>query len=486
MQIITPAAGLAWAVDAANDSQRNARYQHYRRYYEGDHDLAFATEKFRTSFGALFRTFAYNRCAAAIEAMTDRLAIERFSAGDGSEREIEQRAAAIWAANAMQERETEVYREAFVCGDAYVLVWPDPETRQPIIWPQEAHLCRVRYADEHPNTVILAQKSWREQPSGAARVRLNVYFPERIERWVSAQTVQPGAGFPKQPEQYLPFRDDEAGPVVPNPWQTVPIFHFTNSKSGDTLGMSELRDIIPINDALNKTLADMMIAEEFSAFTQKVVMGVDADPMTDEEGRVLNSAGAFNQEQLRKLALGADRIIALASEQARIGEWTATQLEQFEKLAEGWDARISRVSKVPVHYLTLSSDFPSGRALRTAEAPFVAKLEKKQRPFSEVWEQIMRLALLQDGAREVPELRAVWNSAAPLAEEDKLDLVMQMTTVGIPLPVALRRIGWDEDEIAEVTETARRQDGQSASRQDDESARRPDGKTASRPVGEYG
>ena len=37
-----------------------ARYDKPDRYYRGDHDLAFATEKFEDAFGDLFREFALN------------------------------------------------------------------------------------------------------------------------------------------------------------------------------------------------------------------------------------------------------------------------------------------------------------------------------------------------------------------------------------------------------------------------------------------
>ena len=43
----------------------------YRRYLEGNHDLQYATQKFRQAFGRLFDTFAYNRCATVVDAHAD-------------------------------------------------------------------------------------------------------------------------------------------------------------------------------------------------------------------------------------------------------------------------------------------------------------------------------------------------------------------------------------------------------------------------------
>src|SRR6478672_103157 len=55
------------------------RYDKPERYYRGDHDLSFATEKFENAFGSLFRQFALNLCPAIIDAVRDKLKIEGFS-----------------------------------------------------------------------------------------------------------------------------------------------------------------------------------------------------------------------------------------------------------------------------------------------------------------------------------------------------------------------------------------------------------------------
>jgi hypothetical protein len=50
-----------------------AKYGRAERYYAGEHDLSFATEKFQTAFGALFREFAMNLCPAIVDAVKDKL-----------------------------------------------------------------------------------------------------------------------------------------------------------------------------------------------------------------------------------------------------------------------------------------------------------------------------------------------------------------------------------------------------------------------------
>ena len=51
-------------IEQAIDNFRNnaRRYDKTERYYRGDHNLAFASEKFQNTFGTLFREFALNLC----------------------------------------------------------------------------------------------------------------------------------------------------------------------------------------------------------------------------------------------------------------------------------------------------------------------------------------------------------------------------------------------------------------------------------------
>ena len=107
---------------------RTATYTRAERYYAGDHDLAFATDKFKNAFGTLFREFAMNLCPAICDAVRDKLRVTGFSLDGGDEGtagELTANARRIWSAGKMRLRAGEVHKEALKCGDAYMIVWPD-------------------------------------------------------------------------------------------------------------------------------------------------------------------------------------------------------------------------------------------------------------------------------------------------------------------------------------------------------------------------
>src|SRR5688500_18258556 len=86
---------------------------------------------------------------------------------------------------------------------------------------------------------------------------------------------------------------------------------------------------------------------------------------------------------------------------ATFGDFENTDLSQFLKVGADYDAKISNVARIPAHWLTMTMENPpSGEALKTAEAPFVAKLEDRQIAFGNVWEDIFSLALLMFSNKE--------------------------------------------------------------------------------------
>lgn len=456
---VTP---IAWALAGFTDA-RQLGYARYDQYLTGNQPLAFATEKFRSAFSKAFREFAYNRCGMVVDAHADRLQVAGFASDDqpvadsdetrnGNRRKtLAQLAQELWDANRMDVREGQVTAEALGMGDSYVLVEVHPETGAIHLWPQRAHEIRVCYLDTEPGVIDLAAKLWR---AADKHLRLNLYFRDRIEKYRTEFPVQDGTVSTLKPASFVTYQPetDTAWPVPLTPGDTVPVFAFANNAGVSAYGRSELHDVLPLQDAINKTLMDMLVTMEFAAFPQRVLINVDTD---DDE----------TVENIRKFQSGVDRLLTLmggskAEGQPSIAEFTAANIQQYISVGEFWDKAISRVSKVPVHYLSMTGDFPSGRALRIAEAPFVAKLSDRQRAFGQVWTDAMTYALRLQGV-EVPQgsLRVNWSSAAPMSAEDELDLAEAKRSIGMPLESVLREMGYEPSQLTQVlTELARSPD----------------------------
>lgn len=406
-------------------SRRRAYYDRFYRYYSGDHRLVYASEKFRNTFGDLFYAVADNLAQLVVDSIGDRLQVNGFNVEEG-ERSLTDDAWEIWQANRMDERAGLIHREALRAGDAYALVWPDEDGR-PVIWPQMASMVTVRYDDEQPNRLIWAAKLWMIK----RRVRLNLYYPDRIEKYITKGTV---SSTPEKASAFTPYTDDGEASVE-NPYGEVPIIHFANNGWLSSFGQSELCNVIPLQDALNKSLCDMLVAMEFNAFAQRWATGIEVeiDPATGKEKAPFKP--------------GVDRLWAVENDQAKFGEFSQSRLEEFLKVQESLRAEIARVAGLPQHYVVnLSGNYPSGESLRTAEARFVAKIKARQQSFGNAWENVLRLALRISG-RSDARLTAQWQDAAPMSETEHLNQLLLKQQIGVSERQLQAEAGYGEADI---------------------------------------
>lgn len=163
-----------------------ARYARTERYYDGRHELAFASEKFQNTFGALFREFAMNLCPAVCDSIRDKLIIREFGteeAGESAAEAVGKESRRIWQQNRMATRAAEIHNEAVKNGDAYAIVWPDASGR-PAIFPNRAVSCTAAYDEGSPGRITWAAKHWKTPDK---YTRLNLFFPDRIEKYTTAK-----------------------------------------------------------------------------------------------------------------------------------------------------------------------------------------------------------------------------------------------------------------------------------------------------------
>ncbi|MFL6468106.1 MAG: phage portal protein [Pyrinomonadaceae bacterium] len=438
------------------------RYARTERYYGGKHDLAFATEKFENTFGSLFREFALNLCPAVCDAIRDKLKIEGFSvfgksdAFTRSENGTAQAAALtdmIWHRNRMDARAGEVHKEVIKNGDAFVIVWPGPDGKA-AIHPNTASSCTVEYDDEDPGKVIWAAKFWRTRDKFT---RLNLFFPDRIERYItskphegglpdardfarlSSPNVSKGASgisgaFPhgRATEGASTIQNPKS--EIQNPFGVVPVFHFANNASIGTFGTSELDDAIPVQDGMNKSVLDMLVAMEYSSFRQRWVSGIEIE--RDKEGKPISP-----------FKVGIDNLWVAGEPHAKFGDFETTDLEQFLKVKDGFRIDIASVTGTPLYYLLPNSrGFASGEAVRKSESRFIAKVRGRQASFGQVWADVMQFALRIEGKRDV-FLSTRWEDAARLTEKEMLENILLKKEIGLSSNDALREAGYRENEL---------------------------------------
>lgn len=448
---------LGWALEQFK-SGRIDDYRLYSEYYEGCHTLAFATQKFRNTFGSTFKEFAENACSAVVDSLTDRLSVTGFKTTEAKvvtedvatgpsiegspqarikkvtvQDELGQKVLDIWDRNRMDLKSNEVHEESLTTGDSYVIVWPNKEGKAEV-FPQKALQCCIEYESEDSTKTVRAAKVWWD--TQATRWRVNVYLPDVILKYAQRNT-----------QEQLAEKDKSFSLIarVQNSFGKVPMFHFPN-KRVRKYGVSELRDVVPLQNALNKAVMDMLIAMEFASFKQRYIIGLEVE-IDEVTGQPVDPTYRN---------YGVERLLAIPDTEAKVGQFDATDLSQFLRVQEKFWASIARVSGTPLHYFFITQgDFPSGEAMKSAEARFVKKITDRQTAFGNVWEDAMLFALQVENEGTVAEdlgIDTLWVDAAPKSEAELADTAVKKKAVGVSRSQILKEMGYDDETVYRMLE----------------------------------
>jgi hypothetical protein len=412
----------------------------YQDYYDGDHPLLFASEKWRRAFGGLFHEFSDNWCALVVDAVEERLDVEGFRFGSD---EGDDDAWAIWQANGLDADSQIAHTDALIHGVSYALVWWD-EDGQPKVDVESPLQTIVVYDPARRRTRLAGFKRWMADDR---TIFATLYMPDYLWKY---QAKAPG-GSPSamtraggwEPREL----DDEPWPL-PNPLGVVPLVPLVNRprlgphRLSQTEGVSELKQVIPVQDAVNKLLLDMLVASEFGAFRQRWVTGMDIprDPDTDAPVEPFKAA--------------VDRLWMAENPEVRFGEFGATDLTAYVKSTEMLVQHIASQTRTPPHYFYLSGQFPSGESIKSAETGLVAKARRKMRHFSEAWEEVIRLSfrVLGDPRADFVGAETIWADPESRTEGEHVDATLKKKALDVPIQQLWEDLGYSPQQIARFRE----------------------------------
>lgn len=430
---------MRWAVSAVGEQQKRVRL--HADYYVGAHRLMIQEKRLEQVFGKLFADFRLNLCGAVVDALADRLQISSFSAGDSESADAQD----VWKKNRMRRRAGQVHQAAIASGDSHCLVWPD-RMGNPIIYPQKPTEVCVEYDPESPGKIVRAAKLWKERDGVHY---LTLYYPDRVEKYQTKTKIEGLKGGSTAPANFQPRRVEGERWPLPNRYERVPIFHFGNASDLGEVGVSELRDAIPVQDGLNKSVFDMLVAGEFMAYPQRYAMNIEVktrkNPLTGED------------EPINPFRAGPERVWIANSgggEQPQIGQLAAADIEKMLKVKQGWSLDMAQVTMTPPHYFMLPSGLVSGESQKTAEQKLDSKVTDRQIAFGDTWADLMAFAvrILRGRASDGLELDTNWKDTKPRNQIEEWQIVRQKLDAGVSNDQVLREQGYEQDQIKQFRE----------------------------------
>ena len=421
------------------------RLEVYQNYYDGDQPLAFSTALFADIFGAAFEGFRDNWMQVIVNAVETKL---NLSGIGGENRELADRIWEIFKANEIAEESSQLHEGLLIQERSYAIVWPDETIGATVDW-QPANLVSVRYDPEKRRTPMWAVKRWVDDEG---RILVNVYTDKALYKYIergtsvssvrqstpSARSEIPNAGVAGM---FTPRRVQGELWPLPHPFNRVPVVQFDNKSY-----QSEISGAIPQQDALNKTLLDMLISGEFQAFPQRYVESMSGAPIGGWKagaGEVWEFKPGFDSEG--KPIRG------------QFGSFPTSDPSNYIEVVNVWLDHMAYTSFTPSRLFRSvdkggRGDAPSGQSILIGDKPLNEKVERKQQLLNYRWMDVAKLVAIAD-KRSVDDFRTaevLWKDPRYDHRLAILEEAAAMVTIGLPFKYVIRQLGLTPKEIEEI------------------------------------
>ncbi|MCX2716082.1 phage portal protein [Mycolicibacterium sp. J2] len=407
-----------------------ARYSTLDNYWYGTQPLAFIAPEQRKLLGNRLGRLVSNIPRLTVLSIAERLRVQAFDGVDIS---------AEWEANDMPQHCGTLFREALLLGAGYVLVSTAPDG-SPRLTVESARQVSVE-RDPASRVVTGALKRWETLTTTEA----TLFLPDRIVRF-SADRKGARADSLRVVDEYA------------NPLGVVPMVPVVNSdRLLDTAGCSEVWDLLPLVDAANKLLVDLMCTSEATGLPRRYATGLQlkdiavvddrGEPVLDGNGRPITKPGSPISDDRYKMAVAA-------SPDTKFDQWDAADMSGYESAMRIVMSHIGAISALPPAYLAAWDAQPtSADAVRAQESSLVARVESKQLIFGPALEQVAALVVaVRDGVDPASvAARITWGDPASRSTAQEADAAVKLYQANVlSRAEVLRTLGYSDDQIARI------------------------------------
>lgn len=383
-------------------------------YMRGDASSVYVPKGARQEYRWLLKRAKVNILPLVVTVVAQALYVDGYRPAESDENAD---AWKIWQLNRMDARQHGLHRAALGYGVGYGVVLPgDP---LPVIKARSPRRLTAFYADpvddEWPEYAI--EEMVRNTIKGKIR---SVQLYDDTRRYLLEGEAKNGGKLRlvKTEEHKL---------------QVCPVVRYVNGEDldGDGCVRGEVEPLIEMQDQLNSTTFNLLMAQQYSAFRQRWVTGMA--PPLDENGSPIEPFNA-----------AVNRLWVAEDHETKFGEFGQTDLSGYLKSVEETIRHIATISQTPPHHLLGQMANLSAEALAAAESGLQRKISERKSSFGEAHEQLLRLASLAAGDKrgwEDVSAQVVWRDTEARALASTVDALGKLTQMlGVPAQELWERV----------------------------------------------
>jgi hypothetical protein len=414
--------------------------------YKGEHDLPYAPDGVNAEYLALREMARVPLVRLAIRTGVQRLRIDGIRLGSSDDRD--KATWKVWQANRLDSLQRLVYVHGAVFGKGIVSVWPngsDPDL--PLIKVEDPRRVHVEPDPMDPFRPLWAVKTWDEARSTPLGVRYTAKCATLFDaegfvwRW---ETSSPTNLSDVGAWDLVDVFDNPLGPRVP-----FVVFAPEMDADGDTLSMVD--PLVPMQRSIDTIRFDLLLAAQFAAYRQRVVVGYDpvlrdedGNPVvkTDDQGNpILDEHGMAQPVTASPGRVGVDRLMVFPGADTKVFDLAESNLANYVTALDMLLATFAATAQVPSQYLAGDFKNVSGDLMVATEATLLSLVKDLQTAYSDSWEEVFSLANIARGEAELPlGTEVVWADEAPKDISVVASAMAQMVPNGAPARMFLEML----------------------------------------------
>jgi hypothetical protein len=408
-------------------------------YYRGEPPkYPWLPDQARSEFTRLLTLTKSNYMGLVVDSTAERLQVEGFRLGDAIEADKE--TWRIWQANNLDSDSDQAILEALITGQSYFLVEPpDTDPRTPNVYVEHPSQAIVEYVPGSGRRERAAGcKVWCDDWTG--KLMATLYLPDGVWKFITDKKPIDGV----VNVTWIPrLVRGETWPA-PNQLGAVPLVELANNPRMLQGGVSEIADVISIQDRIAKTIADRLMTQDFGAFPQKWATGF---PEVDNDGKP------------NRIDIGRNRMVQSDVEETRFGQFDAAPLDPYSAAKREDVKDIASRTRTPAQYLLGELNNVNGATLKATESGLVSKVRQRMRTYGEGLEETVRLMRSAAGLANADEsTETIWRNPEYRTEGELVDSLTKMATLGVPQEVLWEHWGASQVEIGRWKKLAAEQD----------------------------
>ena len=387
--------------------QEQPRLQKIADYMCGKHTSVYVPRGARAEYRWLIERARVNVLPLVVTVVAQNMYVDGYRPAGSDENAAPWK---VWQANRMDARQHGIHRSVLTYGAAYAVVMPGKPV--PVITPFSPRRMTALYSDPvNDEWPIFGVEDRLENTKDGKRRVVRVYDDQARYTLVGKPD---GSG----------LKPDVGDWAMSHQLGVCPIVRYVNTQDLDGDGViGEVEPLFDIQDQLNMTTFNLLMAQQYAAFRQRWVTGMA--PPVDDDG---NPVEPFRAR--------VDGVFVAEDADTKFGEFDATDLSGYLKSRESSIRHAATMSQVPPYHLLGEMVNLSAEALAAARDGLDRKTDERESLCGEAHEQTLRLVGLASGdsaAWQDSAAQVVWRDTSARSLAQTVDALGKLVTMlGVP------------------------------------------------------